>query len=125
MPRFKLVLPAGCALSLPRAPSWEHAPAYTVQHYLECDWERPVRMLLRNHFEFQRVEFHRGSWMTRVLFAAPNGDRVEFHHAMRHAEFRIHRSGHDEVREVFIDAHRLYHGLRRHYSFETSRRVAR
>lgn len=124
MPRYKLVLPA-TSLIRPDEPTWEQAPAYTVEHYLNTDWERPVRTLLRNHFSLTRVEYHRGSSMTRAIFDAVNGDRVVFYHTMRHAEFRIQRKGRSEVREVFIDAHRLYHGLRLHYSFQTSRRAAR
>lgn len=124
MPRFTVPVANVRSLTGLATPAWKVAPAYTVEHYLETDWERPVRMLLRNHFTFRRTEVHSGSMMSRAVFEDRRGNSVILYHRMRHAEFRINRDGQDEVREAFIDPHRLYRALRQHFSFETGRVVA-
>lgn len=120
MPRFKVLVTKARSLTDLAAPAWKRASAYKVEHYLETEWERPVRMLLRNHFMFKRTEVHSGTMMSRAIFEDRQGNSVTLYHRMRHAEFRIVR-GDDEVREAFIDPHRLYRSLCSHFSFETGR----
>lgn len=124
MSRFKLSVPKALQQPQPR-PAWELAPAFTVEYYMDSAWERPVRMLLRNRFQYKHTEFcSKTPFLARTTFTRGDGMEVQFYHTARLAEFRIRKNGTTLVEETFIDVYRMTKALREHFTYETGRAAA-